>query len=99
MLNCVNFTLERASRTALRCELHLTTINVHVSYAICLIVIVILNSRVCRWIHTGPTSTADDEERARMKAEHRDRTKAEKELSEARRKEKEERSYATLFKG
>lgn len=33
-----------------------------------------------------------------MKAEHRDRTKAEKELAESRRKEKEERSYDRLFK-
>lgn len=40
----------------------------------------------------------DDEERARLKAEHRDRTKAEKELAEARKKEKDARSYDSLFK-
>lgn len=39
----------------------------------------------------------DAEERAKIKAEAKSRAKAEKELDEARRKEKEARSYDTLF--
>jgi len=40
----------------------------------------------------------DDAERARLKVAHRDRSKAEKELADSRKREKEERSYDRLFK-